>query len=94
MQFGSILRKMRKGAGMSQEDIAEELHIARSSISKLEGNLLELRAADLVRWCNATQAQEVLIAFLLGIDGINTMQQIIEMFSTTMIGSILLGGII
>lgn len=96
MQFGSVLRKMRKSAGYSQEEMAEELHIARSSISKLERDQLELKASDLVSWCNVTNAQEVLIAFLLGVDGLSMMQQVIEAITSTtsVVGMILLGGII
>ncbi|HLR43068.1 MAG TPA: helix-turn-helix transcriptional regulator [Pseudogracilibacillus sp.] len=78
MQFGTVLRKMRKNAGFSQEEMAEELHIARSSISKLERDQLELRASDMINWCNVTNAQEVLIAFLLGIDGVSVMQGLLE----------------
>lgn len=92
MRFGSVLRKMRKDADMSQEELAQELHISRSNISRLETNNLELKAADLVSWCQVTNAQEILIAFLLGVDGLNMMQQIMEMVSGTLIGMIL-GGI-
>lgn len=92
MQFGSVLRKMRKEADMSQEDLAEHLHIARSSISKLERNQLELRAADLIGWANATGAQDMLIAMFCGID-IALVQQMLEAAST-FIGTILLGGIV
>jgi len=78
MQFGTVLRKMRENAGFSQGEMAEELHIARSSISKLERDQLELRASDMINWCNVTNAQEVLIAFLLGIDGVSVMQGLLE----------------
>ena len=94
MQFGTLLRKMRKGADMSQEEIALELHIARSSISKLERDQLELKAADLIRWANATQSQEVIAAMILGID-VGLLQQALEFISstTTLVGMIFLGGI-
>ena len=93
MQFGTLLRQMRKGADMSQEEIAFELHIARSSISKLERDQLELKAADLIRWANATQSQAVIAALILGID-VGLLQQALEFISsaTTLVGTIL-GGI-
>lgn len=95
MQFGSVLRKMRKGAGMSQEDLAEELHISRSNVSRLETDHLELKAADLIRWANVTHSQEMLIALLCGVDSLPLMQQIIESVSSiTSVGSILLGGLL
>lgn len=90
MEFGTVLRKMRKDAGFSQEEMAEELHIARSSISKLERGQLELKAIDFWRWANATGSQDVFIAAVTSID-IAIVQQIIEGSAT--IGTIL-GGIL
>lgn len=94
MEFGQILRSMRKDADMSQEDIAEELHIARSSISKLETDQLELKATDLFRWAKATENQELIAAMILGID-VGLLQQALEMVgkTSTLVGTILLGGI-
>src|SRR5699024_11309275 len=95
MQFGSVLRKMRKSSGMSQEDLAEELHMSRSNVSRLETYHLELKAADLIRWANVTHSQEMLIALLCGVDSLPLMQQIIESVSSiTSVGSILLGGLL
>ena len=90
---GSDLRKMRKDAGFSQEQLAEKLHIARSSISKLERGQLELRVSDLFRWMNATQSQELVAAAALGID-VGILQQALEMITTTttFVG-LILGGI-
>ncbi len=83
MQFGSDLRKARKKAGLSQEDMALELHMSISNVSRLETNKYELKAADLVRWCNITNAPELLIAFAVGADGIGKVQQIIELITTS-----------
>lgn len=95
MQFGAVLRKMRKGAGMSQEDLAEELHISRSNVSRLETDHLELKAADLIRWANVTHSQEMLIALLCGVDSLQLMQQVMDSIaSVTAVGAILLGGFI
>lgn len=82
---------MRREAGMSQEELAEELHISRSNVSRLETNNLELKAADLLRWANATETQDLLIATMCSID-ISIVQQILES-STTMINMVL-GGVI
>ncbi|MFD2209418.1 helix-turn-helix domain-containing protein [Virgibacillus halophilus] len=90
MEFGSILRKTRKKAGMSQEDMALELHMSISNVSRLESNKYELKAADLIRWCNITNAQEVLIALLCGMDGITIMQQLMDT-ATTLVGTIIGG---
>ena len=83
MQFGSVLRKARKKAGLSQEDMALELHMSISNVSRLETNKYELKAADLVRWCNITNAPELLIALAVGADGIGKVQQIIELITSS-----------
>lgn len=87
MQFGAILKKMRKGADMSQEELAEKLHIARSSISKLETNNLELRASDLWRWAKVTENQDLIAAMILGIDVV-VLQQALE-FATKFVATII-----
>jgi len=95
MQLGTVLRKMRRGAGMSQEDMALELHMSISNVSRLETGKYELKAIDLINWANATGAQDVLVAMLLSVD-IAIVQQILEA-STTVVGSIIgsiLGGIL
>lgn len=93
MEFGAVLRRMRKQAGMSQESIAEELHIARSSISKLERDRLELRASDLISWCRITNNPEVLMTFVYGAD---VATQLIDAGASTLISGaiIFLGGIL
>lgn len=90
IQFGQLLRDMRKKAGMSQEDIALELHMSISNISRLETNKYELKAADLIRWANITNSQELLAAMILGVD-VGVLQQALEMVTTLMVGWI--GGI-
>ncbi|MDY0394748.1 helix-turn-helix transcriptional regulator [Virgibacillus halophilus] len=75
---------------MSQEDMALELHMSISNVSRLESNKYELKAADLIRWCNITNAQEVLIALLCGMDGITIMQQLMDT-ATTLVGTIIGG---
>ena len=92
MEFGSVLRKMRNQAGYSQEELAEEMHIARSSISKLERNQLELRASDFARWASVTGAYDVMLAALCSLD-IAVVQQILDS-ATTLVGLRNLGGLI
>jgi len=77
IEFGSQLRKMRKRAGMSQEDIALDLHMSISNVSRLESNKYQLKAVDLVRWAEATNAMDMLVALLVGVD-VSIVQQILE----------------
>ncbi len=84
MDLGAVLRKARVSAGLSQEEIALRMLLPRSTISRLENNRTVLKAEDLIRWCQITQAQEVMIALLIGIDSTSIIQNI----------SMLLGGFI
>lgn len=91
MGFGPILRKMRKSAGLSQEDMAHELHMSISNISRLETGKYELKAIDLLNWVNVTGSQEVLAAMVLGVD-VGLLQHALDLISTMAVGFI--GGII
>lgn len=92
LEFGSVLRKMRKGASLSQEALAEKLHISRSNVSRLETDDLQLKASDLIKWAKVTENQDLIAAMLLGIDVV-VLQQALEMVSK-FVATITLGGII
>lgn len=85
IQFGSLLRKMRKDAGMSQEDIALDLHMSISNVSRIETGKYELKAVDLIKWANITNSQEYVAAMILGID-VAVLQQALEMVTTLAVG--------
>lgn len=80
MRFGRILRKVRVNAGLSQEELAEKIYLSRSAVSRLENDKLELKAADLIRWFQATQAPEVAAAILCGVD-VSAVMRVIESVS-------------
>lgn len=66
MKFGWLLRKTRIGVGLTQEAMAEEIHIARSTISKLERDEMTLSAEDLVRWLQIIKEQMIKNRMQLG----------------------------
>ncbi|MEH7392438.1 helix-turn-helix domain-containing protein [Bacillus sp. JJ1474] len=68
MQLGSIFKKTRMLSGLSQEALAEQLYMPRSTISKVENNKMELKISDAIRWFQVTQAPEALAALLCGVD--------------------------
>lgn len=90
MDVGPILRKMRKDAGMSQEDIALDLHMSISNISRIETGKYEAKAVDVWKWVNTTGTQDVLAAMILGLD-VGVLQHALDLISTTAVGFI--GGI-
>ncbi|WP_106494932.1 helix-turn-helix domain-containing protein [Lentibacillus sp. Marseille-P4043] len=73
MEFGPVLRRMRRVADISQEEMAEKLHISRSNISRLENDKLDLKAADLIKWCNITNNPDVMMAFIYGTDVVTSL---------------------
>ncbi|WP_260859219.1 helix-turn-helix domain-containing protein, partial [Bacillus pumilus] len=68
MKLGVVLRKARLQAGISQEKLAEMLSRSRSCISKIENDQKVLDVPTYVRWMEATNAKEAMIATLCGID--------------------------
>ncbi|WP_260859213.1 helix-turn-helix domain-containing protein, partial [Bacillus pumilus] len=68
MKLGVVLRKARLQAGISQERLAEMLSRSRSCISKIENDQKMLDVPTYVRWMEATNAKEAMIATLCGID--------------------------
>ncbi|MGG3480613.1 helix-turn-helix transcriptional regulator [Peribacillus frigoritolerans] len=88
MMFGSILKKVRLNAGLSQEELAERVFLSRSAVSRLENDKLELKAADLIRWFQATQAPEMAAAILCGVD-ITALTDLITNL-TTFVGMIII----
>lgn len=93
MKYGGILKACRERANLSQEELAFELNVSQSDISKYESNVREPTLNTLRLWMQQTQTQEVMIAFLCGVDGLSTMQIIMDTLSTMTIGFIL-GGIL
>ena len=91
MEFGGVLRRMRKGAGLSQETMSEKLHMSRSNVSKLESDKLELKAADLINWCKITNNPDVLMALYAGAEVVNNLQPLTQLITGTIT---FLGGII
>ncbi|WP_262378477.1 helix-turn-helix transcriptional regulator [Bacillus pumilus] len=76
MKLGVVLRKARVQAGISQEKLAEILSRSRSCISKIENDQKVLDVPTYVRWMEATNAKEAMIATLCGIDPLAVTQQI------------------
>lgn len=74
MQFAQILKRTRKMAGLTQEEMAEKLHMSRSNVANIERGHIELKMSDAIRWCQATNMPEVSAAMLCGVDPVTIMQ--------------------
>lgn len=77
---------------MSQEDIALELHMSISTISRIETGKYHIRASDAWKWMNITGSQEIVAAMALGLD-VAVLQQALELASK-FVATIFIGGIL
>lgn len=76
MNIGAVLRTARKRKGLSQEELAEKLNRARSCISKFETNQKVIDVPTFIQWAKYTNAQDIMIAALLGLDPLTITQGI------------------
>lgn len=79
MELGLVLKKCRVRAKMTQEQLAEKLHLARSSVSKVENGKQSLEAKLMINWIQATGATEVAVALFFGMDALTIVQQVLGM---------------
>jgi len=93
VRVGAILKACRTRAGLSQEELAHRLFINQSDVSKYENDTKEPTISMVYAWTTKTQAPEVLVAFLCGVDGLEILQKIVDL-GLTQIGTIFLGGIL
>ncbi|KOP68934.1 XRE family transcriptional regulator [Bacillus sp. FJAT-18019] len=77
--LGVIVKALRTRKGWSQEELAEKVHMSRSAISKLETDQQTLDVPTLVRLVQVTNAPEVAVAILCGMDGIAIMQNLMTL---------------
>jgi len=78
LKYGGILRACRERKGLTQEELAFELNVNQSDISKYENGSKEPTLSLVQAWLMNTQANEVLVAFLCGVDGLGIMQSIMQ----------------
>lgn len=91
MKYGAILKACRTRSGFSQEELAHRLHINQSDVSKYESGTKEPTVSIFQAWINNTQTQEVMVAYLCGLDGISILQNVIEVLpSITAIGALII----
>lgn len=79
MQFGGVLKKMRKKAGFSQTELALELGIGQSDVSKLETNRKTPDIYTVTHWANVTRAHEMVFAFMCSVDVGTAAQALLHM---------------
>jgi len=79
MEFGGVFRALRQKAGLTQEEMAVKLNMNQSDISKFENDTKTPDLPTFLRIAQVTQAQEVVVAFLYGMDGLSIIQQLTQL---------------
>lgn len=78
MEYGAILKACRERVGLSQEELADQLHIQQADVSRLENNRKEPSISLFQSWATVTNSQDVLVAFICGIDGMSILTEIMN----------------
>ena len=76
MKYGGVLRACRERMGFTQEELAHRLHIQQADISRIENGNKEPHIGLFQKWATVTQSQDVLVAFICGIDGLTILADI------------------
>lgn len=59
-------------SGLTQREMAKIMNLDATCISKYENNRYNIAATDLFRWIKTTQAQDLLMSFMLSADVITS----------------------
>ncbi|GKV54273.1 hypothetical protein NCCP2222_02200 [Sporosarcina sp. NCCP-2222] len=94
MKYGAILRACRERKGWNQEEMAFQLNVNQSDISKYENDYKEPLISVFHRWATVTNSQDVLVAYMAGVEGVTILANILATMGTGIIGFIKLGGFI
>ncbi len=78
MEYGTILKACRERAGLNQEELAHELHIQQADVSRFENSKKEPSMGLFQKWATLTHSQDVLVAFICGIDGLTILANVLS----------------
>ncbi|QZT35226.1 helix-turn-helix domain-containing protein [Caldalkalibacillus thermarum TA2.A1] len=85
LNVAPLLKALREKAGLSQEELADKLNWSQSCVSRLEsGKKKRVELQEFISWINATNAPEVAVAYIFGMDGITILQNILQLVSCTL----------
>ncbi len=79
MEFGGVFRALRQRKRWSQEEMADKVYVSQSDISKFENDHMLPDIPTFIRIAQVTQAPEVVVAFLYGMDGITILQNLSQL---------------
>ena len=71
-QYASFLKRMRKEADLTQEELGYELRLTQSNISKYESGRKVIDLETFMKWMQVTNAEVQAAMILFGTDVITT----------------------
>ncbi|MFP3393270.1 helix-turn-helix domain-containing protein [Brevibacillus sp. SIMBA_040] len=80
--YATLMKKMRIRAGLTQEQLAALLNRTKSCICKFEKGDKLPDIHTFMSWVRATDATEVAVAVLCGVDTTSIIQQVMGMLFT------------
>ena len=78
-QYARFFKAARQKAGINQSDLAFDLHINQSDVSKIENGIKEAPISLAAKWAQLTSSQEALAALICGVD----VSAVIDMLNST-----------
>ena len=76
VQIGGLIKALRQRRGWTQEELADKLYVSQSDISKFENDRMLPDLPTFFRIAHITNAPEVIVAFLYGLDGLQILQNL------------------
>ena len=80
IEHSKMLKLFRKNAKKTQEEMAEELNLTQSCISKYENGNKTLDLPTFLRWVSATGSELPAAAMIFGMDTVNALTQLVRIF--------------
>lgn len=78
MGIGAMMKACRLRIGWTQEQMAKKMMLDQAVISRIENDRQEPSLTIVTKWAKLTKSNEVLVAYLFGVDGVVIMEHIIS----------------
>lgn len=78
MKFGGVFKALRQRKGWSQEEMADNIFVNQSDVSKFENDRMLPDILTFLRMAQVTQAPEIVVAFLYGMNGAEIIQNLTQ----------------
>lgn len=89
-EYHKMLKKFRKKAKMTQEDIADKLNMTQSTVSKIESGKHVIDIQTFFEWVRVTGCEVQTAAMMFGVDVLNNALQLLQTIPAFIGGFILL----